>query len=246
MMVKLLTNLLPEEGMFNNARGAIKDIIYSKGGGYDDITQAPILVIDLPDPLRRTWVPIAAMALRCDYKCCSRCGVPIICAKADSIHSPQGLSIGDSHAISRILVNWEPKDETLWPGILYVGASRAEAEHNVAIAFEVTKQGMSKVCSNEGWIKQNNEVLRLVGRANADRQAKYNDAAGFRGGDPTKHWGSKFDFASRMDWFIVAMTAKNLLPGVPLDVKTKIPAALLQWRASLDAPGVLGGMEDDA
>jgi hypothetical protein len=95
--------------------------------------------------------------------------------------------------------------KALWPGILYVGASRAEAERNVAIAFEVTKQGMSKVCSYEGWIKQNNAVLRLVSCATADRQARYNDPAGFRGGDSTEHWGSKFDFASRLDWFIVAM-----------------------------------------
>jgi hypothetical protein len=71
---------------------------------------------------------------------------------------------------------------------------------------------MSKVCSNDGWHKQNDEVQRLIGRAQAERRAKFEDPAGFRGGDPSRHWGSKFDFASRLDWFITAMTAKIALP----------------------------------
>jgi hypothetical protein len=115
MMVKLLTNLLPEEGLFNNPRGTIVEVIYPGGGGYspDDKTQTPVLVVDFPsyigapwlaaaepvdvagDAARRTWVPISAVSLRCDSGCCSRRGLPVVCAKADSIHSLQGVTIGD-------------------------------------------------------------------------------------------------------------------------------------------------------
>jgi hypothetical protein len=262
MMVKLLTNLLPEEGLYNNARGTIVDVIYPEGGGYnpDDKTQLPILIVDFPsysgpawlpgalpaDIARQTWVPISAVSLRCDSSCCSRRGLPVVCSKADSIHSLQGLTIGDEHAIKRLLITWDPKDEGLWPGIFYVGASRAEAEHNVAIAFDVTKQGMSKVCTNEGWHKQNDEVLRLVGRARAERKARFENPAGFRDGDPEKHWGSKFDFAMRLDWFITAMSAKIALPGTPPATRASISVALAQWRASLSASGVLQAMADDS
>jgi hypothetical protein len=77
--------------------------------------------------------------------------------------------------IKRLLITWDPKDEGLWPGIFYLGASRSEAEGNAAIASDVTKQGMSKVCSSDGWHKRNGEVQRLIGRAQAERKEKFED-----------------------------------------------------------------------
>ena len=84
MMVKLTTNLIPELGLFNNARGTVVDIGWPAGSGYDPSNQPffPVVIVDFRDytgpPLLtedpggsyRTWVPIATKELRCDSQCC--------------------------------------------------------------------------------------------------------------------------------------------------------------------------------
>ena len=251
MMVKLTTNLLPEKGLHNNARGTIVDIVYpARGYNANDKTIIPILIVDFPgylgtrlsDVLPPTWVSISAVELRCDNGCCSRKGLPVVCAKADSIHSLQGVTIGDEKAIKRLLVHWDPKSESRWPGIFYVAASRAEAAHNVAVNFDVTVEGMSKLCSTESWRRQDAEVNRLIDRANQFRAEKFSDATLFRDDLPERHWGSKYDFAVRLQWFIDVMGSE--IEGSDKDhiTKNEIRECLEQWQLSLDVTGVLSDM----
>jgi hypothetical protein len=254
MMVKLTTNLLPEEGLFNNARGTIVDIIYSLGGySTNDKTVIPTLIIDFPgytgppmsddDSVPRTWVPVSELELRCDKGCCSRRGLPVVCSKADSIHSLQGVTIGDEKAIKRLLVHWDPASEARWPGIFYVAASRAEGVHNVAINFDVTVAGMSKLCSTDAWKRQDTEVARLISKAKEFREQKTSDSSSFRDGDPERHWGSKFDFATRLKWFIDVAGSQMASSNNPEETKDETRMCLEQWGSSIESSGVLAGVQ---
>lgn len=101
--VKLLTNISPERGLANGARGHVRDIIYPPdpvtgvAGGYSkpppggDTTTWPVCIVEFPTykgvevvPGHPTFVPICAMTLHCgsaNGKCqkCTRHGLPLGC-----------------------------------------------------------------------------------------------------------------------------------------------------------------------
>jgi hypothetical protein len=174
MMVKLVTNLLPEKGLYNNARGFVRDWFYIDGSlTYDPANQSrmPVVIVEFPaytgrpmtaaladDEHKAKWVAIAPMGLRCDCRGCHRFGLPLVCAKADSIHSLQGVTIGDDKAIKRIIIHWSQQAESLWAGIFYVAASRAMESHNVALAFSIAQADLTKIGSGEKWQKQDLET----------------------------------------------------------------------------------------
>jgi hypothetical protein len=144
MDIKLTTNICPELMLCNGSRGVIVDIIYPGDSGYvppprqveadgEDSQQQPvfpIVIVDFPDycgprlltdeveaAAHPTLVPIVARALPCDSKCCTRFGLPLVCGKADTVHSAQGITIGRGHALERCLLVWNAKMESRWPGI---------------------------------------------------------------------------------------------------------------------------------
>jgi hypothetical protein len=91
-------------------------------------------------------------------------------AKADSIHSLQGLTVGERKAIKRLIIyGWDKEAESKWPGILYVGASRAEDERNLALSFNISEQAMNSIGKSPAWVKTNAEVNRLVELATSQR-----------------------------------------------------------------------------
>ena len=122
MMVKLTYNLSPNHKLCNGSRGIIRDIIYGEGG-YDPTNpfkRPSMIVVEFPDytgpslfhsgldthsepNLHKCYFPLLEIELRCDAisKCCSRTGFPLVVAKADSVHSLQGLSVGFNRAIER-------------------------------------------------------------------------------------------------------------------------------------------------
>ena len=101
--VKLLTNISPERGLANGARGHVRDIIYppdpvtGAAGGYSkpppggDTTTWPVCIVEFPTytgevlvPGHPTFVPICAMTMNCgsaNGKCqkCTRHGLPLGC-----------------------------------------------------------------------------------------------------------------------------------------------------------------------
>jgi hypothetical protein len=100
MMVKLVTNLIPEKCLINNAWGFVRDWIYiDEDLTYDPANQSRMPVCGNPCVHRETYdrrtcgcgkgkcVAIAPMELRCDCNVCHRYGLLLACAKADSIHS---------------------------------------------------------------------------------------------------------------------------------------------------------------
>ena len=70
-----------------------------------------------------------------------------MCGKADSVHSLQGFTIGDTKKFKRLVLNWSQQAEALWAGALYVGASRVMAPQNLAIDFQITSADLEMVGS---------------------------------------------------------------------------------------------------
>ena len=159
MTVKLVVNIVPKWGLYNNSRGFVRDFFFTDDHpGYDPDNQGrmPVVIVEFPsytgpamsDALalagRSTWVAISAVERRCDCKACSRFGLPLVCGKADSVHSLQGFTIGDTKKFKRLVLNWSQQAEALWAGALYVGASRMMAPHNLAIDFQITSADLEK------------------------------------------------------------------------------------------------------
>ena len=166
MTVLLSVNLVPELGLANNTRGTVVDILYPSGGYTpDDPTITPVVVVDFPGytgPIweigRPTCVPIHVVERRCDHGCCSRTGIPLWSGKAGSVHSFQGLTVGDNKQYQRIIFHWDRGAEGKWPGAFYVGASRAMAPQNISINTTMTKDDLEAITKGDGWKNQRFKV----------------------------------------------------------------------------------------
>jgi len=253
LMVKLVTNLVPELGLYNNARGWVRDFFFLDGDfGYDPTQQSrmPVVMVEFPsytgppvsqglaDAGRSTWVPITVVDLRCDCGACFRRGIPLVCAKADSVHSLQGFTIGDSKPIKRIVIHWSQKAEALWAGAFYVAASRAMGAHNVALAFNITSEDLAKIGTGTRWQKQDEETRRLVGLSYDIRRKM--ESLRTEVSHSESPWGSIGDFQMKLqrlirgleeDYGATPPTARFAHVAGP--AKTLALQCLVQWRASL-------------
>ena len=253
LMVKLVTNLVPELGLYNNARGWVRDFFYLDGDlGYDPTQQSrmPVVMVEFPSytgpPVseglarvgRLTWVPITVEELRCDCSACSRRGIPLVCAKADSVHSLQGYTIGDNKPIKRIVIYWSQKAEALWAGAFYVAASRAMGAHNVALAFNITSEDLAKIGTSNRWKRQDEETRRLVGLSyDFRRKMESLRTEVWHSENP---WGSIGDFHMKLQRLIRELEDDyGATPPTERFAHVAGPAKMLalqclaQWRASL-------------
>ena len=173
MMVKLTSNILPEENLNSGARG-----IVMVEGGYHSHTH-PIVMVDFKEytgpplcgTLPRTWVPIVAKKVNCECGLyCSRIGTPLQVCKADTVHSFQGATVGAKEPIERLVLLWDSRAESNWPGILYVGGSRAQEEEDIALKFNITSNAINKIGTSASWKKQDAEVNDIYVKAMARRR----------------------------------------------------------------------------
>jgi len=180
MMVKLAVNIVPELGLFNNARGIVRDALYGEDGysGYVSGDMPSVALVEFEGytgpPLMRgarsKWLPIVPVERRCDCGACTRFGLPLWVAKADTVHGVQGLTVGDSHPIQRVLIRWSLAAEKRWPGILYVAASRPENMSNLALETPIVESDLNFDRGELAvWNLQNKEVERLCANAMAYR-----------------------------------------------------------------------------
>lgn len=239
MMVKLTCNICPELALFNGARGVIRDIVYPAGHGYvppTEDTVFPVVVVEFPgyegptllseDTLARLeasamdesvdlrkLVPISAIERRCDCRRCTRRGLPLRCGKVDCVHSLQGLSIGAGEAIVNMVFHWTRAAETIWPGIFYVGTSRAKATENLVLHNQFTFQDATKIGADKRWKAQHEEVLRIHEVANS--QFVEHDDDGMR----LCSQNSKLDFTnSKLDVVCAWCEFTTLIRGVQCHV----------------------------
>jgi hypothetical protein len=181
MLCKMTANIAPKFNLVNGARGILRDIVY-EDFCYDPNNHKKLplyLVVEFPNyngpslftgPDQQKWVPVLPIEKRSEDTRSSRKGFPIVVSKADTVHSLQGLTVGLLKAIKRLVIHkWDSKAESKWPGILYVAASRAESDNDLALDFDVTNDGLSKIVTTNSWKQQHNEVNRLSEEAMRQR-----------------------------------------------------------------------------
>ena len=209
MMVSLTVNKLAEYQLFSTARGIVRDIIYPDGLGYDS-SVIPICIVEFCDyigpPMNDAmlangmgkWIAIPAEERRCDSKCCSRFGIPLVVSKAASVHSIQGLTAGPQRAIEKIVFHWNGKCEALWPNIAYVGISRVESIECLTFSESVTEVDIHSIGSSDKWKKQNIEVERIMGAAKKKREEL-----------AVMGEGTEEDFVQHIQWLLFYISARS-------------------------------------
>ena len=154
--------------------------------------------------------------------------------------------MGKSKPLKRIVVHWSAKAESQWPGILYVGNSRAMEADDIAIHDALSLEDLRKVGSQATWAKQHEEVDRLLTLAEGLRRklraestkpwhptsVSLNEAYDEEG---DRRYGSKFDFIQRLYWFTSVMATRIRDLDRPQETKQEILGCLRQWNDSLDS-----------
>jgi hypothetical protein len=90
--------------------------------------------------------------------------------KADTVHSFQGATVGEDQPIERPVLLWDSKAESNWPGIMYVGGSRAKEEACIALKFDITTNALNKIGTSDSWKRQDAEVKSIHDKAMQRRQ----------------------------------------------------------------------------
>jgi hypothetical protein len=131
----------------NSGLGTVKEIVYANSDGPrgpNGPRQHPAyVVVDFPDckipeekkliPGKpRTYVPVPPKTLRCEKGCCSATQIPLRVCKACSCHKCQGMSVGEGHAWSKVVVGL-PSRGNRTPGLEQVSISRATCRAALAI-----------------------------------------------------------------------------------------------------------------
>ena len=128
-----------------------------------------------------------------EYTLASR--LPIIAAKADSIHGSQGLTVSETKPIKKmVLEGWSYKWESMWPGIFYVGVSRAAEQKCIILNSEIDQASLDSVGKSEKW-KYQDTVCKNIEKK-ALEQRKQDLANGF---------GTPADLKDRLHTFISNM-----------------------------------------
>jgi hypothetical protein len=227
MMVKLTINLIPELGLCNGSRGVIREIIYPQGG-YDR-KQSPVIMVEFADykgpryseSLPKTWIPIVAVQRQCECKRCFRIGFPLQVTKADTVHSLQGATCGENHAIRRLLIKWSKADEARWPNILYVAISRAKEIRDIAFDFSMTTDAMRSIGTSSSWMEQDREVQRIHAKA-MQRRAHM-----------AQHYqGTNTHFASQVKQ-LCAIASHKALQNTNTSIQIEVQSCVAQWLESI-------------
>ena len=238
MMVKLTLNIDPSHGLGANSRGILKDLIFDqplqqkKSLPYSQDHKLKYIIVDIPTytgpPLSPHLPPTYCSFAT--FKCKSekwnshwRQGFPIIAAKADSIHGSQGLTVSETKPIKKmVLEGWSYKWESMWPGIFYVGVSRAAEQKCIILNSEIDQASLDSVGKSEKW-KYQDTVCKNIEKK-ALEQRKQDLANGF---------GTPADLKDRLHTFISNMRGKTShLPDS--NVKTAILARLTEYEQDLN------------
>jgi hypothetical protein len=164
-------------------------------------------------------VAISAQERRCDCGGCCRLGMPLISGKVDCVHSLQGLSIGEGEMTTRMVLHWNKDAEGMWPGIFYVGASRAKATENIVLQNGFTTADKDKIGNDKRWREQHEEVHRIHEKADSEFEA-FNDG------------GVRFKAAMR--WLIEHMRHVHGSHAA-ITRSQDVLEGMTQWEATLDA-----------
>lgn len=94
-------------------------------------------------------VAISPCEVRCEKRCCTRTGFPLVCGKAETIHKCQGSTIGEGHALERIVIHWEKDMEVKMQGLFYTSTSRATDSSAAKLDFTLTRDDIKSLCGGQ-------------------------------------------------------------------------------------------------
>ena len=213
MMAKLTLNVAPQLGLGANARGTIVDLIFEdaydkkKPVPYTNDARLKYIIMDIktyngrrlhPD-LPETYCAFGEFQCSSDkHKSHYRKGFPVVQGKLDTIHSAQGLSVGQNEFVKcMVLDSWEVKWENKWPGLFYVGASRPCDKRSIFITPSLDMSSLRSIGGGKTW-KEQDEVCKTI-KQQASKERKTDLQEGI---------GTEEDFKNLYGWFIDAMFQK--------------------------------------
>ena len=120
-----------------------------------------------------------------------------------------------------VLQGWASKWERMWPGIFYVGVSRAAERTGIILDSVIDETSLKCIGSSKQWKDQNTECEEIKNKALEQRTH-----------DLQNHFGTPSDLKQRLGRFILNMRHKTShLPDD--DVKTAILSQLQEYEEDL-------------
>ena len=160
----------------------------------------------------------------CDKHHFKRLGFPLVVSKCNTVHSLQGLTIGESHQFKYLLCLLEKKSEARWPNSHYVMLSRVEDADHCGCQDIVTMAELNEIGAHDGWKLCHEEKNKLKELGASTRQRLQEDEK-----------GTKEEFLSLMKWYLV-YCRRNLSTHATLDDTNKVAVEdkLNEWEAQLE------------
>lgn len=168
MSVMLTKNQVNIYGLNNGAVGKVISILYQPGVKPPAMPQAVVVYFNQYTgpawmPGNPKWVPISPVESRCDSKCCSRTGFPLIPAYAIPIAKSQGMTIGPGQPIThaRVKIQQTSQFENLCPALTYTALSRVSKEENWCLVEKVPADRLLAINRNSAFKHRLPEEQRI-------------------------------------------------------------------------------------
>ena len=104
-------------------------------------------------PTRPGLFPILPKTEWCEKRCCSKCQMPLVTAKAITTHKCQGMTIGPGHPFTKMVLHLgegpTKKRALSTAGLVSTACSRAESEGAFATTGSLTREDLASVGHGE-------------------------------------------------------------------------------------------------
>ena len=169
------------------------------------------------------YVLLGEVEIFCKKFKSSRKGFPLQIAKADTVHSSQGITAGEGEDIERIIMHgWDLKWENRWPGCFYVGTSRVKQLCRLYFSTSLDKKALKGIGSSKMFKILHAEEIRI-------KEAALNK----RKKDLRLNHGTKENFVKLLREFL--NIADDKWKNKTDDISKRIIAVTKLWREALSS-----------
>ena len=136
--VEIKRNYKPKWGLYNGSIGTVRKIKFAQGKNPNKNDLPEYVLVDIDDYVGPQWsltnktlIPIPMATMKCKFGCCEMKYCPLQPSFARTIHTTQGREVGPDKKIPAIVLDpGTHRFETVNPGLLYSGVSRASGIGN--------------------------------------------------------------------------------------------------------------------